>query len=253
LLAADYDLLLSIFPFEKDWYAQRVPKLRVEFVGHPMVGRFNSEGRVPRAPISDELGTRGARPSENRILLLPGSRADELRRHLPVMLGALKLIQEKLPASRAKMVLPNNALKTIANSLSMLPPDVEIQVGELPKALAEADLAIASTGTVTMECAFFGVPTVTLYKTSWLTYQIGKRIVTVKSLTMPNLLANEEVFTEFVQNAATPENISHAALELLQNESRRAQIKKRLAEIVSSLGDSGASERAATTILSLFP
>ena len=168
------------------------------------------------------------------------------------MFGALKLIQEKLPASRAKMVLPNNALKTIANRLSMLPSDVEIQIGNLPQALAQADVAIASTGTVTMECAFFGVPTVTLYKTSWLTYQIAKRIVTVKSLTMPNLLANEEVFPEFVQNAATPENISHAALELLQNELQRAQIKKRLAEIVSQLGGPGASERAATAILSLF-
>src|SRR5450755_3684160 len=95
LLAADYDLLLSIFPFEKDWYAQRAPKLRVEFVGHPMIGRFNSEGRVTRAPISENLGTRVTRPSE--ILLLPGSRVDELRRHLPVMLGAMKLIREKLP------------------------------------------------------------------------------------------------------------------------------------------------------------
>jgi lipid-A-disaccharide synthase len=244
LLAADYDLLLSIFPFEKGWYAKRVPKLHVEFVGHPMVERMQkSEVRSQKSGIS------AASP---KILLLPGSRPDELRRHLPVMLGALKLIQEKLPSSRAKMVLPNRALKIIANRLSMLQPDVEIQVGELPKALAEADVAIASTGTVTMECAFFGVPTVTLYKTSWLTYQIGKRIVTVKSLTMPNLLANGEVFPEFVQNAATPENISHAALELLQNESRRAQIKKRLAEIVSQLGGSGASERAAAAILSLF-
>ena len=250
LLEADYDLLLSIFPFEKDWYAQRVPKLRVEFVGHPMVERFNSEGRVPRAPISDELGTRRARPSE--ILLLPGSRPAELRRHLPVMLGALELIHEKLPSSRVKMVLPNEALKKIADRLFAFPESVEIQVGNLPQALAQADVAIASTGTVTMECAFFGVPTVTLYKTSWLTYQIGKRIVTVKSLTMPNLLANEEVFPEFVQNAATPESISHAALELLQNEPLRIQIKKQLVEIVSQLGGPGASQRAAVAILNLL-
>jgi lipid-A-disaccharide synthase len=250
LLEADYDLLLSIFPFEKDWYAQRVPKLRVEFVGHPMVERFNSEGRVPRAPISDELGTRRARPSE--ILLLPGSRPAELRRHLPVMLGALELIHEKLPSSRVKMVLPNEALKKIADRLFAFPESVKIQVGNLPQALAQADVAIASTGTVTMECAFFGVPTVTLYKTSWLTYQIGKRIVTVKSLTMPNLLANEEVFPEFVQNAATPESISHAALELLQNEPLRIQIKKQLVEIVSQLGGPGASQRAAAAILSLL-
>ena len=249
LLAADYDLLLSIFPFEKDWYAKRVPKLRVEFVGHPMVERFNSEGRVPRAPDTEKLGTRRARPSE--ILLLPGSRKSELQRHLPPMLGALKLIRGKLPSAKAKMVLPDENLKQLADKLSTLPPDMEIQIGNLPQALAEADVAIASTGTVTMECAFFGVPTVTLYKTSWSTYQIGKRIVKVKWLTMPNILADEEVFPEFVQGAATPDNIAGAALELLQNEPRRIQIKKRLAEVVSSLGGPGANARAATAILSL--
>jgi lipid-A-disaccharide synthase len=249
-LAADYDLLLSIFPFEKDWYARRVPKLRVEFVGHPMIGRFVSEGRVTRVPDTEKLGTRRARPSE--ILLLPGSRKSELQRHLPVMLGALKTIREKLPDIRTKMVLPDEALKQLANKLSALPSDTEIQIGNLPQALAQADVAIASTGTVTMECAFFGVPAVTLYKTSWCTYQIAKRIVTVKSLTMPNLLANEEVFPEFVQGAATPDHIAGAALELLQNEPRRVQIKKRLAEVVSSLGGPGATKHAAAAILSLF-
>jgi lipid-A-disaccharide synthase len=250
LLAADYDLLLSIFPFEKDWYAKRVPKLRVEFVGHPMIGRFVSEGRVTRVPDTEKLGTHRARPSE--ILLLPGSRKSELQRHLPPMLGALKLIREKLPDIRTKMILPDEALKQLADKLSALPSDTEIQTGNLPQALAQADVAIASTGTVTMECAFFGVPTVTLYKTSWFTYQIAKRIVMVKSLTMPNLLADEEVFPEFVQGAATPDHIAGAALELLQNEPRRVQIKKRLAEVVSSLGGPGANQRAASAILSLF-
>ncbi|HEY2329986.1 MAG TPA: lipid-A-disaccharide synthase [Verrucomicrobiae bacterium] len=246
-MARDYDLLLSIFPFEKDWYAKRVPKLRVEFVGHPMIGRFNSEGRVPRVPNLYESGTRGARPSG--ILLLPGSRKSELKKHLPPMLAALKTIQEKLPTVKAKIVLPNPALMQLAKSLGA---EVEIQIGELPWALAEADVAIASTGTVTMECAFFGVPTVTLYKTSWLTYQIAKRIVTVKSLTMPNLLAGEMVYPEFIQNDATPENISRAALELLQDEARRQKIKVQLGKIISSLGEPGASQRAAAAILSLF-
>jgi lipid-A-disaccharide synthase len=249
-LAADYDLLLSIFPFEKDWYAKRVPKLRVEFVGHPMIGRFVSEGRVTRVPDPEKLGTRRARPSE--ILLLPGSRKSELQRHLPPMLGALKLIREKLPSAKAKMVLPDEALKQLADKLSALPSDTEIQIGNLPQALAQADVAIASTGTVTVECAFFGVPAVTLYKTSWSTYQIAKRIVKVKWLTMPNILADEEVFPEFVQGAATPDHIAGAALDLLQNEPRRVQIKKRLAEVVSSLGGPGATKHAAAAILSLF-
>jgi lipid-A-disaccharide synthase len=249
LLERDYDLLLSIFPFEKDWYAQRAPKLRVEFVGHPMVGRFAVGARSTASQKSFAKNLRDGVESVLTILLLPGSRKSELQKHLPVILPALKLIQVKLPDAKVKMVLPNENLVQLAKSLGA---NLEIQIGNLPDALAQADIAIASTGTVTMECAFFGVPTVTLYKTSWLTYQIAKRIVTVKSLTMPNLMAGEEVFPEFIQNAATPENISRAALELLQNESRRAKIKSQLEKIISSLGEPGASQRAAAAILSLF-
>jgi lipid-A-disaccharide synthase len=261
-LARDYDLLLSIFPFEKDWYAQRVPQLRVEFVGHPMIGRFANDDLLSTRRDSESVRRRGnetqikeklASPHvvsyEPKILLLPGSRKSELQRHLPVMLGALKMIHEKIPSVKAKMVLPNPALVALAKSLGA---NTEIQIGELPWALAEADVAIASTGTVTMECAFFGVLTVTLYKTSWLTYQIAKRIVTVKSLTMPNLLTGETVYPEFVQYDATPENLSRAALELLQDESRRAKIKAQLAKIINSLGEPGAAGRAAAAILSLF-
>jgi lipid-A-disaccharide synthase len=266
LLAADYDLLLSIFPFEKEWYARRAPKLRVEFVGHPMVGRFqkaeSGKWKAEAVECGDVSPPSSARhvaqfqsadvSAHSKMLLLPGSRKSELQRHLPVMLGAMELIREKLPDVRAKMVLPDEELKQLADKLSALPANLEIQIGNLPQALAQADVAIASTGTVTMECAFFGVPTVTLYKTSWFNYEIAKRIVTVKWATMPNILANEEVFPEFIQNAATPESISGAALELLQNESRRAKIKSQLAEIVSSLGEPGAAGRAAAAILSLF-
>jgi lipid-A-disaccharide synthase len=245
-LARDYDLLLSIFPFEKDWYAKRVPQLRVEFVGHPMIGRFaNDDLRFKhRKPETASIVNR-----KSQILLLPGSRKSELQRHLPVILPALKMIQGKIPAAKVKMVLPNESLAQLAKSFGA---NLEIQIGNLPLALAEADVAIASTGTVTMECAFFGVPTVTLYKTSWVTYEIAKRIVTVKSLTMPNILAGEEIYPEFVQGDATPENISRASLELLQDEARRTKIKSQLAKIVSSLGEPGAAGRAAAAILSLF-
>ena len=260
-LSRDYDLLLSIFPFEKDWYAQRVPKLRVEFVGHPMIGRFtNDDLRFTSGDL--KIGSSRSNEAQTKeksepphvgcynVLLLPGSRKSELQRHLPVMLDALKLIQEKLPATKAKLVLPNPTLATLAKSLGA---NLETQIGELPWALTEADVAIASTGTVTMECAFFGVPTVTLYKTSWLTYQIAKHIVTVKSLTMPNLLAGEPVYPEFIQNDVTPKNLSGAAIELLQDEVRRTHIKAQLSKIIASLGAPGAAGRAANAVLSLFP
>jgi lipid-A-disaccharide synthase len=244
-LESDYDLLLSIFPFEKAWYAQRTPKLRVEFVGHPMVDRLrNAPSLTARAQPN-----RPTEKSDPLILLLPGSRKSELKHHLPVMLGALNLIKERLPSARAKMVLPNEELKKLVLATW---PDTDIQVGNLPNALPQADLAITKTGTVTMECAFFGVPAVTLYKKTFLGLAIALGIVTVKSLTMPNLMAGEEVYPEFIQAAATPENVARAAAELLQDESRRTKMKSQLAKIITSLGEPGASRQAAMAISTLF-
>jgi lipid A disaccharide synthetase len=98
VLEADYDLLLSIFPFEKKWYAEHAPKLRVEFVGHPIVDRSGK---------TEDGGQRSG------VLLLPGSRKSELAHHLPVLLGALKIIRGKLPSVKAKMVLPDESLQFI--------------------------------------------------------------------------------------------------------------------------------------------
>jgi lipid-A-disaccharide synthase len=239
-MEADYDLLLSIFPFEKEWYAKRAPKLRVEFVGHPLVDRIQK----PKS---------GGQKTENvtTILLLPGSRKSELYRHLPVMLGALEYIRAQVPGVQAKMVLPNDQIKMLAAPAEQA--GVEIQVGNVPEALAGADLAITKTGTVTMECAFFGVPAVTIYQKSLLGLAIDLGIITVKSLTMPNLMAGEAVYPEFLAEAATPENVALAAFRLLRDEPRRQHIKSKLARIVASLGEPGASRRAATAILSLFP
>ncbi len=241
-LADNYDLLLSIFPFEKEWYARRVPKLRVEFVGHPMIGR------MPNA----ECGVRSAEPKPQCVVLLPGSRADEVRRHWPVVVGAFELLRRELPTLSGKMIFPNEALVE-ATKNSGMPAGLEIQVGGLAEALAQADLAIAKSGTITMECAAFGVPAVVFYKTSWPTYAIGKQIVTVKYVAMPNLLAGEAVYPEFIQHAATPENISRAALELLRDEVRRNGVKARLAQVISSLGGPGATGRAAKAIVRLLP
>lgn len=239
-MARDYDLLLSIFPFEKAWYAKRVPQFRVEFVGHPIVDRYGG-GRVARGEGRGGKGT-------PMVLLLPGSRAGELSRHLPVMLGALDLIRAKVVGLRARMVLPNERLLQQARALGV-PGSLEVRVGGLPAALAEADVAVASTGTVTTECAYFGVPTVALYKTSWSTWQIARRIVKVKYGAMPNLLANEEVYPEFIQGAASVHNIAEAAVALLRDEARRASIKAKLEQVVASLGSPGAPRRAAKAVM----
>jgi lipid-A-disaccharide synthase len=148
------------------------------------------------------------------------------------------------------MVLPDAEMESQAKQFP-LPAYLNVRAGGLAEALASADVAIASTGTVTMECAYFGVPTVAIYKTSWSTYQIGKRIVKVNYLAMPNLLAKEEIFPEFIQDKATPENISRAALDLLQDEPKRRKIKNALAKIIDELGGPGDSQRAERLIAEL--
>jgi lipid-A-disaccharide synthase len=241
-LAKDFDLLLSIFPFEREWYSARVPELRVEFVGHPVVDRYG-----PAQP--SEVARSAANPGFPTVLLLPGSRPDELKRHLPVLVGALGEIRSAFPQLTAIMVLPNEGLLPLARAIG-LPDNLQVQIGNLAAALRQVDLALASTGTVTIECAYFGVPTLALYKTSFLTWQIAKRIVTVKYAAMPNLLVNQELFPEFIQHAATPENIARASIELLRDQPGRTKIKGQLMEIVASLGPPGASKRASRAVLS---
>ncbi len=253
VLERTHDLLLSIFPFEKDWYARRVPKLRVEFVGHPMIGRFQNGGCATGNAEPPATSSTSPHPSSPpRVVLLPGSRWDEVRRHWPVVTGTFALLRRELPGLRAKLILPNEDLAQSARRLG-LPPDLAIQIGGTGAALEEADLAITKSGTITMECALHGVPAVVFYRTSWPTYWIAKQVVNVKHMAMPNLLAGEEVFPEFIQSAASPENIARAALALLRDDARQAAIKATLARVVASLGEPGASRRAAEAIVSLLP
>lgn len=243
-MAENLDLLLSIFPFEKAWYAQRVPKLRVEFVGHPMIGRF----------ANTERGARNAEETAGaaRVLLLPGSRADEVRRHLPLITETAQRIAQSKPVEFLAIAPNENMAADVRAALEGLGRSCRVQVGGIADALRTADLAISKTGTVLMECALFGVPAVAFYKTSWPTYFIGKQVVKVKWLSMPNILAEEELFPEFVQDAATPENLSRAALGLLNDSARRKAVQTRLEQIVASLGESGAARKAAKLVSQLM-
>lgn len=238
-IARDFDLLLSIFPFEKEWYAKRVPKFPVEFVGHPLVGRYATK------PAPDAAGTVAT------VLLLPGSRPGELGRHLPILGETARRIAAERKV-RFQMVLPHESLRENLRPFEPGFPQLQIQIGRLPDALSGATVAITKSGTITLECAFFGLPAVVFYKTSLMTYVVGRRVVKVKHIAMPNLLANQAVYPEFIQGAATAENLARATLALLDNPHRRAEVKARLSEIVAQLGGPGASRRAAKAIMRLL-
>ncbi len=240
----DCDLLLSIFPFEKAWYAKRVPQLPVVFVGHPLVDRYNLSSPAPPAAT-------GSPRSLPTVLLLPGSRPGELRRHLPLLVEAAKKIRAVREVA-FRIVLPQESLAAQARPSAEQVPGLRTQIGGLEEALRDADLALTKSGTITMECACFGVPAVVFYKTSTLNYLAARQLVKVKYLAMPNLLVDEPIFPEFIQQAATPDNIARAALELLNDQARRQKVKTRLAEIVATLGTPGASRRAARAVVELL-
>jgi lipid-A-disaccharide synthase len=226
-IARHYDLVISVFPFEKEWYASRVPQLAVEYVGNPIFDRYPD---VPPGRVSQEDETQPP-----LVLLLPGSRRGELKRHIPVMLAAANLIAAR-QAARFHLVVPNEGLAGLARTfLSKSQANLELQIGGLKQALLSATVALTKSGTITMECAYFGVPAVVIYKTDLITYFLGRRLVNVKYLAMPNLLADEAVYPELIQGQATPGKISNAVLELLASPRQREQVRSRLEVIVARL------------------
>ncbi|MGA2222626.1 MAG: lipid-A-disaccharide synthase [Verrucomicrobiia bacterium] len=225
----DVDLMLTIFPFEKDWYATHAPKLRVEFVGHPLAERMRDDGG-------------GMKREEKLVLLLPGSREREVAKIWPIMAKVVDLMPDDLEFVAA-------AVNEQTAAMMMNHPRVEVQVGKAQELMQRAALAITASGTATMECAFYGCPMIVVYKVNWLTYLIGRIVVTVNWLAMPNVIADREVVPEFIQGDAQPNHIAAAARGLLENTAKRETMQKELAAVVGNLGGPGASGRAARLIL----
>jgi lipid-A-disaccharide synthase len=236
----DVDLMLTIFPFEKDWYAKHAPKLPVEFVGHPMTDRFRMEGEV-RVGLATPVGAPAEPRDGQLILLLPGSREREVAKIFPIMARVVDL----MPADLKFVAAAVNA----QSAAMMKHPGVTVEIGNAHELMQRAVLAITASGTATMECAFFGCPMIVMYKVNWLTYLIGRMVVTVRWLAMPNVIAGREIVPEFIQHDAKPNMIARQALELLQDAYRREAMQHELAAVVNSLGGAGASERAAKLIL----
>ena len=222
-IARDVDLLLTIFPFEKAWYAARVPKLRVEFVGHPLAERRQKTGDR----------------SQKTVLLLPGSREREVAKIWPVLLGVV----DKLPD--VKFIAAAVDERT---AVMIRHPRVRVEIGKARDLMREATLAITASGTATMECAYAGCPMIVVYKVNWLTYLVGRLLVTVSWLAMPNVIAGKSIVPELIQHQASPSRVAAAARSLLQDVGERRTMQRELAAVVAQLGGAGSSDRAARLI-----
>ena len=234
-IARDIDLLLSIFPFEKEWFAERVPHLEVEFIGHPLVDRYPDPS--PGKP--------GDPPT---LLILPGSREKEITRHLPPIAAAIDLLKDKNELN-ISMVLPNENLAELAKSVAPKVAEWDLDISNIAASLKKADVAIASSGTVTMECAWFRVPTVVLYRTSWPTYVLGRWFIKIPHIAMPNVLAGHEVFPEFIQGEATGKNLARSVERFLFGKGAQEKIRAELDKVAGTLGVKGAAGRVASSVI----
>jgi len=236
-MARFIDLMLCIFPFEESLYASS--GLKAKFVGHPML---------------DTLGDKrieGAR-DQHLVALLPGSRSREVQRNFPAMLAAAQTLQARRPwlrfeASAASPALAEEMRAELARA-GAAENFCAIHVGTAHQLMQRAIVGMVCSGTATLEAAFFGLPMVILYKVAWLTWTVGRRLVEVEFLGMPNILAGSEIVREFLQDAAEPDAIAAEVLRLVDDADAREAMQRELASVIAKLGEPGAGHRAAAAV-----
>lgn len=226
--------LFCLFPFEEDWFRKR--GVDATYIGHPLAAMAR-----PSCSRAEFFSKHGLDPAGRMIVLLPGSRAGEARRHLPYLLETVAALREKLPLA-AVLATPEGsgtgaALANFRERISAL--SIQVIENETWDAIAHADVALAASGTVTIEAAVLGTPMVTFYRVNPLSWRLGRRLVKVPFLSMVNLAAGNEIVPEFMQEDMTPANLAAAAEELLSAPERAERMKADLARVRESLTRAG--------------
>jgi lipid-A-disaccharide synthase len=232
--------LLCIFPFEEEFFARE--GVAATYIGHPLAG-------LVRPALSREEFFRKHRLAAERPLIsvLPGSRRGEAARHLPALLDAVERLYRE---QAVNLILPASAT-TGAGFFDTRIGSAPVRVieGESWDAMAHSDVALAASGTVTVEAALLGTPMVTFYKVTAASWLAGRFLVNVPFYSMVNLIAGRAIVPELMQSQMTGENLAREARRLLGDPAARAEMKQGLAEVREKLGGRmGAPQRAAAAI-----
>lgn len=237
-MARDLDLMLCLFPFEQPLYEKS--GLRAVVVGHPLLDSL--QARVT------------GRPREECVVgLFPGSREKEVRKIFPIMLRSMAELRSRQPAARFEAAAASPELaRLMEGMIADLGAECVVSLRNSHELMQRAAVGMVASGTATLEAAYFGLPLVILYRVSWLTWVVGKRLVKVPFLGMPNLLAGREIAREFLQDAAEPAAIARELDRLLGNPAARSAARDDLAGVIAKLGERGAAGRAAEAICGLL-
>lgn len=239
--------LACVFPFTVDFYRRH--GVDAHFVGHPLVDHFHGMQL-------DASAVEAARPrdGEKVLLLLPGSRPSEIEALMPRYLDVVRHVVREVPRVRLLVACLNERHAAMCEDALQSAPEVgaEIIVGKTNEAMSVADLALAASGTATLELAMFGTPMIATYPVNWLQYQtMGRWLISTPYLSLPNAVAQREVIPEFYLHWGGPEPIAREAIDLLSNRDRAARMREDLRKLREKLGEPGASDRAATLALEL--
>ena len=222
--------ILCIFPFEQDFF--RGHDIPATYIGHPLAGMVK-----PSLSRTEFFRKHRLPPSRPLISVLPGSRRGEAARHLPALLDAVERINRQQAAS---FVLPASATTGAAffqERIGRAP--IKVVEGESWDSIAHSDVALAASGTVTVEAALLGTPMVTFYKVSPLSWLMGRALLRVPFYSMVNLIAGRAVVPELMQSEMTGERLATEALRLLNEETERSRMRDGLAEVAARLSGSG--------------
>ncbi|WP_337798685.1 lipid-A-disaccharide synthase [Acidaminococcus timonensis] len=231
-----------IYPFAAQVYQEA--GANVEFVGNPLVDIVQPE----MSPQEAEAFL-GKRPGHPVVLLLPGSRVKEITGVLPVMLQALPLIKKQQPdVDFVLQKAPSIDRDLLDSLLARSPEPVKVVEGHNYDVMTASDAALATSGTVTLEAALCGLPSVICYRASALSIFLARQLVYVKYIGLPNILAGKEILPELIQENMTPERMASAVLAFLEPEGARS-VRRELQQAVAKLGKPGAVDRTAALIL----
>ena len=239
----DVDRMVVFFRFEEEFYQRE--GIPVTWVGHPLL-----EQASPTLSKDAAVQRFGLNLWRRTVGLLPGSREDEVRRHLPLMLAAARRIAWHMPGVEFLLPKAMGLRRDVFDEpASRAGIDVRVIEGSIADALQLMEAAIVASGTATLEAALCEVPMAVVYRTSWPTYLAARLVVRIPRIALVNVVAQRAVVPEFVQHRAQPHRIARAIIELLRNDERAAQMKEDLREVKARLGPPGAVERAAHVIL----
>ncbi|MDD5120457.1 MAG: lipid-A-disaccharide synthase [Candidatus Omnitrophica bacterium] len=235
--------MIVLFKFEEDFYRQH--GIAASCLGHPLTDLVK-----PTFITKNFLENFRITSAKKIIALLPGSRKQEVRQILPLMLKSAQLIHDKIPLTQFIIAKsPNLDTQIYRNECKKFTLDFKIIDGLTSDCLNAAETSIICSGTATLEAAIIGKPFVIVYKTNLLNYLLYRPQIKIPYIGMVNIVAGRKIIPEFIQFGAQPRRIADSIINLMQNSGKANQMKQELETVKASLGQPGASERAAKLIL----